>query len=100
MPEGQYIAAVSPEDIEWERVGLIEAMCDGITTRCLEALGVASGWRCIDVGAGAAPLPAGWRSALVHQATSWRPISIHACYAESTSLPLLRYANTTSSPTT
>ena len=40
MPEGQYVAAVSPADIEWERVGLLEAMCDGITTRYLDALGV------------------------------------------------------------
>jgi SAM-dependent methyltransferase len=52
MSEGQYVAAASPEDIEWERVGLIEAMCDGIITRYLDALGVQAGWRCIDVGAG------------------------------------------------
>ena len=52
MPEGQYVAIVSPEDIEWERVGVLEAMCDGITTRYLDALGIASGWRCIDIGAG------------------------------------------------
>jgi hypothetical protein len=39
MQEGQYVATVSPEDIEWERVGLLEAMCDGITTRYLDALG-------------------------------------------------------------
>ena len=52
MPEGQYVAAVSPEDIEWERVGLIEALYNGITTRYLDALGIKAGWRCIDVGAG------------------------------------------------
>jgi SAM-dependent methyltransferase len=52
MPEGQYVAVVSPEDIEWERVGLIEALYDGITTRYLDALGVKAGWRCSDVGAG------------------------------------------------
>lgn len=52
MPEGQYVAINSPEDVEWERVGLIEEMCDGISTRHLEALGIESGWRCIDVGAG------------------------------------------------
>ena len=52
MPEGHYVAAVSPEDVEWERVGLIEALYDGITTRALDALGVKAGWRCMDVGAG------------------------------------------------
>lgn len=52
MPEGQYVATNSPEDVEWERVGLIEEMCDGITTRHLGALGIESGWRCVDVGAG------------------------------------------------
>jgi hypothetical protein len=52
VSEGQYVATVSSEDIEWERVGLLEAMCDGITMRYLDALGVSSGWRCIDVGAG------------------------------------------------
>lgn len=52
MPAGHYVATVSPEDVEWKRVSLLEAMCDGIPTRYLDALGVASGWRCIDIGAG------------------------------------------------
>jgi SAM-dependent methyltransferase len=52
MQEGQYFAAHSPEEIEWERAGLIKEFCDATTTRRLEALGVESGWRCTDVGAG------------------------------------------------
>ena len=52
MREEQYVAADSPEDNEWERLGLNETICDATTTRALAALGVASGWQCIDVGAG------------------------------------------------
>ena len=52
MRKEQYFATDSIEDIEWERVGLIGEVCDPITTRRIEALGISSGWRCIDVGAG------------------------------------------------
>lgn len=52
MGKGPYVAADSPEDLEWERVGLFKDIYDPITTRRLEALGIQSGWWCIDVGAG------------------------------------------------
>ncbi len=52
MQEGQYFAADSTEDSEWERHGVIGEFCNPITTRRLEAIGIESGWRCIDIGAG------------------------------------------------
>jgi SAM-dependent methyltransferase len=52
MQEERYVVAGYPEDAEWERLGLLETMDDGSTTRALAALGVASGWQCLDVGAG------------------------------------------------
>ena len=52
MREEPYFATDSGEDIEWERLGLLEEMFDPITTARLDAIGIESGWRCINVGAG------------------------------------------------
>jgi SAM-dependent methyltransferase len=40
------------EKSERERLAAIEAGCDPITIECLEKIGVADGWRCLEVGAG------------------------------------------------
>jgi SAM-dependent methyltransferase len=40
------------EKTERERLAAIEAACDPITIECLEKIGVADGWRCLEVGAG------------------------------------------------
>jgi ubiquinone/menaquinone biosynthesis C-methylase UbiE len=40
------------EDIERERLALLERYHDPLTSRQLDAIGVGQGWRCLDVGAG------------------------------------------------
>ena len=51
MSTEQY-SVTDSEDREWEGLGLLGEFPDPITTRRLEALGIKSGWRCIDIGAG------------------------------------------------
>jgi SAM-dependent methyltransferase len=41
------------EELERARLALLEDFCDPHTVRQLDAIGVADGWRCLDVGAGA-----------------------------------------------
>ena len=41
------------EELERARLALLEDFCDPHTARQLDATGVAEGWRCLDVGAGA-----------------------------------------------
>jgi SAM-dependent methyltransferase len=41
------------EELERARLALLEENCDPHTVRQLDAIGVAEGWRCLDVGAGA-----------------------------------------------
>lgn len=47
-----YFAKDSPDALECERLGLLTQIADPFTTRRLNELGVRSGWRCLDVGAG------------------------------------------------
>ncbi len=48
-----YWAATEPDVAERRRLELLEARYDPLTIRRLEALGVAAGWSCLEVGAGA-----------------------------------------------
>ena len=52
MQRRQYFANDSPAHTEELRLQALEAMCDGTTTRRLDALRVAAGWRCLEVAAG------------------------------------------------
>ena len=52
MEQRRYFADDSPADREEERLRALEALCDGETTRRLDALGVGAGWRCLEVAAG------------------------------------------------
>jgi len=52
MQESQYFADDSPEELEWERLRLLQEVSDPITTRQLASLGIEPGWKCLDVGAG------------------------------------------------
>ena len=52
MRQRQYFADDAPAEREEERLRALEALCDGETTRRLDALGVAAGWRCLEVAAG------------------------------------------------
>lgn len=47
------LAQAGYEDAERERLHLVELVCDPMTTRMLDSIGVEQGWRCLDVGAGA-----------------------------------------------
>jgi SAM-dependent methyltransferase len=48
----EYVMAGTEAAAESDRLALLEAARDPGTTRRLEALGVAPGWRCLEVGAG------------------------------------------------
>src|SRR5438128_259334 len=52
MSEDRYFAADTEDAFERERLGYLRQMCDPVTMRRLEALDVAEGWRCLEVGAG------------------------------------------------
>jgi len=52
MQEEQYIWAQSPEEIEEQRLGILESIRDSGTIRRMKELGVCPGWRCLEVGAG------------------------------------------------
>jgi SAM-dependent methyltransferase len=47
------LAQEGAEQAERERLALLEQVCDPLTTRLLDEVGVKDGWRCLDVGAGA-----------------------------------------------
>lgn len=51
--QGRYFAADTEYQEELTRRRIAEAECDPLTVRYLVGLGVAEGWRCLDVGAGA-----------------------------------------------
>ena len=47
------LAQQGAEHAERERLALLEQVCDPMTVRLFEDVGVQKGWRCLDVGAGA-----------------------------------------------
>jgi hypothetical protein len=53
MSEHRYIASGEKDEMELNRLRLLERIFDPSTTRHLEIIGVADGWRCLEVGAGA-----------------------------------------------
>src|SRR5262245_2294904 len=52
MEKGEYFANRSPEDIEGERLSLLESVLDPETIQRMETLGIGSGWCCLEIGAG------------------------------------------------
>lgn len=52
MSEERYFAARTEAEFESERLGHLQKMCNPITFRRLQAIGVKPGWRCLEVGAG------------------------------------------------
>lgn len=59
-----YIFEDNPEDREFRRLQLIEAAVDADTIHLLEHTGMANGWSCLELGAGAGSI-AGWMGARV-----------------------------------
>lgn len=52
MQKGQYFPGQSSEETEEQRLRLLESIRDPETTCRMKELGVAPGWRCLEVGAG------------------------------------------------
>jgi SAM-dependent methyltransferase len=51
MPE-YTLRQVGAEQVERARLAMLEEVCDPLTWRQFDAIGVGEGWRCLDVGAG------------------------------------------------
>ena len=64
MSEHRYIASGEKDEVELNRLRLLERIFDLTTTRHLERIGVAGGWKCLEVGAGAGSV-AQWLSTRV-----------------------------------
>lgn len=47
------LAQTGAEEAERSRLSLLEQICDPMTTRMFDNIGLKPGWRCLDVGAGA-----------------------------------------------
>jgi len=50
--DDKYIASDLKKETDQERLSGMELTWDGVTTRHMKSLGVTSGWKCLDVGAG------------------------------------------------
>lgn len=64
MSQQRYIASDEKDEVERNRLALLEQTYDPITVRRLETLGVTAGWNCLEVGAGAGSV-AQWLSTRV-----------------------------------
>jgi SAM-dependent methyltransferase len=64
MRENRYLAKDSPDAFERERLAQLAQFADPISIRRLTDLGVGSGWRCLEVGAGTGSV-ARWLAASV-----------------------------------
>jgi cyclopropane fatty-acyl-phospholipid synthase-like methyltransferase len=53
MPDDEYVFADRELLHESQRLHFLEAGLDPVTVACFETIGVAPGWRCLEVGAGA-----------------------------------------------
>jgi cyclopropane fatty-acyl-phospholipid synthase-like methyltransferase len=53
MPDEEYVFADRELLHESRRLHFLEAGLDPVTVACFETIGVAPGWRCLEVGAGA-----------------------------------------------
>jgi hypothetical protein len=56
MSEHRYIGSTETDEAELNRLKLLEGILDPPTTRHLEMIGVAEGWKCLEAGAGAGPV--------------------------------------------
>ena len=52
MREGEYFAAGTADSVERERLAALESAFDSKSTQQLRTLGVTTGWKCLEVGAG------------------------------------------------
>lgn len=64
MSEHRYIASGEKDEVEFNRIKLLERILDPTTARHLDMIGVGEGWKCLEVGAGAGSV-AEWLSTRV-----------------------------------
>jgi len=64
MSEHRYIGSTETDEAELNRLRLLEDTLDPTTRRHLEMIGVAEGWKCLEIGAGAGSV-AQWLSTCV-----------------------------------
>lgn len=53
MVEDRYVHSTEQDDVELDRLTIQANLLDPITIRHMETIGIAEGWKCLDVGAGA-----------------------------------------------
>jgi ubiquinone/menaquinone biosynthesis C-methylase UbiE len=83
MSSEGYFAAENPDAAERERLQALSHIFDPVTKRRLTAVGIANGWQCLEIGAGAGSM-AQWMSERVGAqgrvvATDLDPRFLHAC---------------------
>jgi tRNA A58 N-methylase Trm61 len=61
LGEERYLYSDKKDEVEFNRLTLQASIIDPVTTRHLETIGVAEGWKCLEVGAGAGSI-AQWLS--------------------------------------
>ena len=73
MSEHRYIATDEKDEVELNRLRILERIFDPSTKRHLEMIGVSEGWKCLEVGAGTGSV-AQWLSRRIGQEEeSWPP---------------------------
>src|SRR5262249_24957355 len=89
VPGNRYFAIDSPETFERERLAVLTQLADPITARRLTNLGVGSGWRCLEVGAGDGSV-ARWLAEQVGPAGRVVAIDINLRFLAASELPNLQ----------
>lgn len=84
-----YIFEKNAEDRERRRLRLIEAACDAETTGLLSEIGVISGWKCLELGAGAGSIVE-WLGARVGREGQVLAVDKNTAYLERFSSPPYR----------
>jgi len=76
MSDRRYVFDTTEYDAELARLRALEDVFDAATRRCLLSTGLGSGWRCLEVGAGAGSI-ATWLSGMV--APNGRAVTLVSC---------------------
>ncbi len=88
MSEHQYIGSGESDEVELNRLKLLERLFDPTTTRHLEMIGVSKDWKCLEVGAGAGSV-AEWLSMRVGPAGKILATDIDVRFLQKLSRPNL-----------
>ena len=88
MSQEHYLPSKSRDDVERERLGLLETCNDPFTVSRLEALGVKEGWNCLEVGAGRGSI-AMWLTSRVGHSGKIVATDVDMRYLQNLSIPNL-----------